>query len=201
MTLFFWSLPTACDLRWGLEHRQTSKLKALPCSFLLPLFTTVVRYNHRHCPKQPVHLPLHLPVTSCHPRCEIQDFKVLILIPATSHSALNLSNACWRSSTEEPNKIRSSAKSRDDILRFSNRTHFRPWLCLEILSLITRKRNENRGQLLWSPTPTEKMHHLMKSSYCFSCRNTYAFLLYSSRLPPDSLMIHVEDCFKMGSRI
>ncbi len=63
------------------------------------------------------------------------DLAMLILIPASSHSAANRPSACRRSWSDGANKTTSSAKSRDEIVWSPNQTHSSPWLHLEILSI------------------------------------------------------------------
>ncbi len=89
------------------------------------------------------------------------DLEVLILIPATSHSAENHPSAGRRSWSEGANKTTSSAKSGDEIVWSPNRTPSGPWLHLEILSIKIMNRTGDKGQHCRSPTCTGNKSDLL----------------------------------------
>ncbi|KAI3355658.1 hypothetical protein L3Q82_004251 [Scortum barcoo] len=95
------------------------------------------------------------------------DLEVLILIP--SHFTLRLQTAPVHAHAEGPGLMKpsirttSSAKSRDEILWFPNRTPSGPWLRLEILSIKIMNRTGDKGQPCRSPTCTGNRSDLLQA--------------------------------------
>lgn len=90
--------------------------------------------------------PFPVPSSQCLNPSKASDFEVLVLIPATSHSAANHSSAC-RGLTEEATKPHYPQKSRDVVPRPPRRTHYWPWMRLEILSIKLKTRPERESSL------------------------------------------------------
>ncbi|MED6257900.1 hypothetical protein ATANTOWER_000163 [Ataeniobius toweri] len=80
------------------------------------------------------------------------DLEAPILILAVSHSAGNCSSESCRTRADEANRTKSSAKSRDAILRPPKQIPSTPSLRLEILSIKVMNRIGDIGQPWRSPT-------------------------------------------------
>ena len=92
-------------------------------------------------------------------RTTASDLEALILIPVTSHLAVNRPSESWRSLFDEANRTTSSANSRDRIQRPPNPTPSTTWLRLEILSI--QIMNRPKGHPWWRPTLTAKGSDLL----------------------------------------
>ncbi|KAI3364507.1 hypothetical protein L3Q82_011293 [Scortum barcoo] len=124
----------------------------------------MVRYTDRitncgRCTNLPVNLTLDLSLT------REQDPEILELLHLRQDLSTHLERACHPFPVENHGpriwRTTSSAKSRDEILWFPNRTPSGPWLRLEILSIKIMNRTGDKGQPCRSPTCTGNRSDLL----------------------------------------